>query len=50
MPWVDRPLPEQWLVSNFMGSIGFCRLQTQGELRFRPEIEELLAGSPFASS
>lgn len=50
VPWVDLPLPEQWLVLNLMGSIGFCSLQTQGELRFRPEVEEFLAGSPFAGS
>jgi hypothetical protein len=48
VPFVDLPLPEQWLVLNLMGSIGFCSLQTQGELRFRPEVEEFLAGSPFA--
>ena len=48
VPFVDLPLPEQWLVLNLMGSIGFCNLQTQGELRFRPEVEEFLAGSPFA--
>ena len=46
--FVDLPLHEQWLVLNLMGSIGFCNLQTQGELRFRPEVEEFLAGSPFA--
>ncbi|MGH8947759.1 MAG: hypothetical protein ACRDXF_02780 [Acidimicrobiia bacterium] len=50
VPWVDLPLPEQWLVLNLMSSIGFCNLQTQGELRFRPEVEEFLAGSPFAGS
>ena len=50
VPFVDLPLPEQWLVLNLMGSIGFCNLQTQGELRFRPEVEEFLAGSPFAGS
>jgi hypothetical protein len=50
VPWVDLPLPEQWLVLNLMGSIGFCSLQTQGELRFRPEVVEFLAGSPFAGS
>ncbi len=48
VPWVDLPLPEQYLVLNLMSSIGFCSLQTQGELRFRPEVEEFLAGSPFA--
>ena len=48
VPWVDLPLPEQWYVLNLMGSIGFCSLQTQGELRFRPEVEAFLAGSPFA--
>jgi hypothetical protein len=48
VPWVDLPLPEQWLVLNLMSSIGYCSLQTQGELRFRPEVEEFLAGSPFA--
>lgn len=50
MRWVDLPLPEQWYVMNLMGSIGFCSLQTQGELRFRPEVEAFLAGSPFAGS
>jgi hypothetical protein len=50
VPFVDLPLPEQWLVLNLMGSIGFCNLQTQGELRFRPEVEEFLAGSPFGGS
>lgn len=48
VPWVDLPLPEQWLVLNLMSSISYCSLQTQGELRFRPEVEEFLAGSPFA--
>jgi hypothetical protein len=47
VPFVDLPLPEQWLVLNLMGSIGFCNLQTQGELISRPEVEEFLAGSPF---
>ena len=47
VPWVDLPLPEQWLVLNLMSSIGFCPLQVQGELRFRPEVEEFLAGAPF---
>jgi hypothetical protein len=50
VPFVDLPLPEQWLVLNLMGSIGFCNLQTQGELISRPEVEEFLAGSPFAGS
>jgi len=45
--FVDLPLPEQWLVLNLMGSIGFCNLQTQGELISRPEVGEFLAGSPF---
>ncbi len=48
--FVDLPLPEQWLVLNLMGSIGFCNLQTQGELISRPEVEEFLAGSPFGGS
>ena len=48
VPWVDLPLPEQFLTLNLMSSIGFCSLQTQGELRSRPEVEEFLAGSPFA--
>jgi hypothetical protein len=48
VPWVDLPLPEQWLVLNLMSSIGYCSMQTQGELRFRPEVEAFLAGSPFA--
>jgi hypothetical protein len=48
VPWVELPLPEQWLVLNLMSSIGYCSLQTQGELRFRPEVEAFLAGSPFA--
>lgn len=48
VPWVDLPLPEQWYVMNLMGSIGFCSLQTQGELRFRDEVVAFLAGSPFA--
>lgn len=48
VPWVDLPLPEQWLVLSLMNSIGYCSLQTQGELRFREEVEEFLAGSPFA--
>jgi hypothetical protein len=48
VPWVDLPLPEQWLVLNLMGSIGFCSLQTQGELMFRDETQAFLAGSPFA--
>jgi hypothetical protein len=47
VPFVDLPLPEQWLVLNLMGSIGFCNLQTQGELISRPEVGEFLAGSPF---
>ena len=47
VPFVDLPLPEQWLVLNLMGSIGFCNLQTQGELISRPDVEEFLAGSPF---
>ena len=47
VPFVYLPLPEQWLVLNLMGSIGFCNLQTQGELISRPEVEEFLAGSPF---
>ncbi len=50
VPWVDLPLPEQWYVMNLMGSISFCSLQTQGELRFRDEVEDFLAGSPFAGS
>jgi len=49
-PFVDLPLPEQWLVLNLMGSIGFCNLQTQGELISRPEVGEFLAGSPFGGS
>jgi len=48
--FVDLPLPEQWLVLNLMGSIGFCNLQTQGELISRPEVGEFLAGSPFGGS
>ncbi|HWL50669.1 MAG TPA: hypothetical protein VNT92_12395, partial [Acidimicrobiia bacterium] len=48
IPFVDLALPEQWLVLNLMGSIGFCNLQTQGELISRPEVGEFLAGSPFA--
>jgi hypothetical protein len=48
VPWVDLPIHEQWYVMNLMSSIGFCNLQTQGELRFRPEVEEFLAGSPFS--
>jgi hypothetical protein len=47
VPFVDLALPEQWLVLNLMGSIGFCNLQTQGELISRPEVGEFLAGSPF---
>ena len=50
VPFVDLPLPEQWLVLNLMGSIGFCNLETQGELISRPEVGEFLAGSPFAGS
>ena len=50
VPFVDLALPEQWLVLNLMGSIGFCNLQTQGELISRPEVGEFLAGSPFAQS
>ena len=50
VPWIDLPLPEQWYVMNLMGSISFCSLQTQGELRFRDEVEAFLAGSPFAGS
>ncbi len=50
VPFVDLALPEQWLVLNLMGSIGFCNLQTQGELISRPEVGEFLAGSPFGSS
>ena len=48
VPWVNRALPEQWLTLNLMSSIGYCSLQTQGELRFRPEVVAFLDGSPFA--
>ena len=47
VPWVELPLPEQWFVLNLMSSIGYCNLQTQGELRSRPEVDEFLAGAPF---
>lgn len=48
VPLVDLPLPEQWLVLSLMSSIGYCSLQTQGELMFREEVQEFLAGSPLA--
>ena len=47
-PFMELPLGEQLLVLSLMGSIGFCSLQTQGELMFRPETQAFLAGSPFA--
>jgi hypothetical protein len=46
--WVDLPLHEQMLTLQLMYSIGYCSLQTQGELMFRPEVQDFLEGSPFA--
>jgi hypothetical protein len=48
--WVDLPLPEQVLVLRLMYTIGYCSLQTQGELISRPEVEDFLEGSPFAGA
>ncbi len=48
--WVDLPLHEQVLVLRLMYSIGYCRLETQGELLFRPEVQDFLEGSPFAGA
>ena len=47
VPWVNLPLPEQWLTFNLMYSIGYCTLQTQGALLSKPEVQVFLEGSPF---
>jgi hypothetical protein len=48
VPFMELSLGEQLLVLGLMGSIGFCSLQTQGQVMFSPETQEFLAGSPFA--
>lgn len=47
VPWVDLPLHEQWFVLSLMNTLGYCSLQTQGELFYRDEVQEFLQGSPF---
>jgi hypothetical protein len=48
VPFMELPLGDQLLILGLMNSIGFCSLQTQGELMFSPDTQEFLAGSPFA--
>lgn len=44
VPMLDLPLGKQIVVLGLMGSLGYCSLQTQGELFYRPEVQEFLAG------
>ena len=48
VPFMELQLGDQLLILGLMNSIGFCSLQTQGELMFAPATQEFLAGSPFA--